>query len=181
MPRYAAFLRAVNLGSVNKASKERLRELFEDAGLRDVATFRTSGNVIFSADRATAGKLTTLIEKSLADGLGFAVPVYLRSERELRAIAAEQPFERAAVEASKGKLQVSLLSRPPSKAARGKVLALATEADRLAFGRRELFWLPRGGTQESELDQQTIAKLLGPATMRTMGTVEQIAAKFFGA
>ena len=49
----------------------------------------------------------------------------------------------------------------------------------MAFGKRELFWLPSGGTLESALDRQALDKLLGPTTMRTKGTVEQLAAKFF--
>jgi uncharacterized protein (DUF1697 family) len=179
--RYAAFLRAVNLGSTNKVSKERLRELFEDAGVSDVSTFRTSGNVVFSAGRESAAKLTKRIETTLEDGLGFAVPVYLRTEREVCAIAAAEPFEPADIEASKGKLQVCLLTSKPSASASGQVLDLASDDDRLAFGARELFWLPHGGTLESELDQKAIAKLLGPATMRTLGTVEGIAAKYFDA
>jgi uncharacterized protein (DUF1697 family) len=177
--RYAAFLRAVNLGSVNKASKERLRELFEDAGLDDVQTFRTSGNVVFAAEREAIAKLAARIERALEAGLGFAVPVFLRTEQDVTAIAAQEPFDAAAVEASKGKLQVSFLAQKPSAAVRKQVLALAGEDDLLAFGKRELFWLPSGGTLESELDQKAIAKLLGPATMRTMGTVRAIATKYF--
>jgi hypothetical protein len=83
------------------------------------------------------------------------------------------------VEASKGKLQVSMLSAKPSAAKQKQVLALATDDDLLAFGKRELFWLPSGGTLESTLDRKAIDKLLGPTTMRTKGTVEQLTAKFF--
>ena len=56
--------------------------------------------------------------------------------------------------------------------------ALASDDDRLALGARELFWLPKGGLMESELDQARIDELLGLATVRTMGTVQQLAAKF---
>ena len=72
-----------------------------------------------------------------------------------------------------------MLSKKPSAANRKQVLALATDDDLLAFGKRELFWLPSGGTLESALDRKTIDKLLGPTTMRTKGTVEQLTAKFF--
>ena len=181
MPRYAAFLRAVNLGPTNKASKEQLRGAFEEAGLENVSTFRTSGNVMFECGREAVGKLTARIEKALSDGLGFDVPVYLRTEEELLSIASAEPFDAAATEKSEGKLQVGLLLKKPSAAARTKVLALATDKDLLAFGERELFWLPSGGTVESELDQKTIAKLTGPQTARTMGTIEAIAKKFFDA
>ena len=61
------------------------------------------------------------------------------------------------------------------------MLRLATDADALAFGERELYWLPSGGTQESELDLKAIGKELGLTTMRTKGTVDQMAAKFFAA
>lgn len=178
MPRYAAFLRAVNLGSTNKASKEQLRKAFEGAGLERVSTFRTSGNVVFEF---AAGQLTARIEGALLDGLGFEVPVYLRTEKELLSIASAEPFDAASIEKSKGKLQVGLLLKKPSPAARTKVLALSTDEDLLAFGDRELFWLPSGGTLESGLDQKRIAKLTGPQTVRTMGTIEAIAKKFFGA
>ena len=57
------------------------------------------------------------------------------------------------------------------------MLALATDEDLLAIEGRELFWLPSGGTLESELDHKAIAKALGKGTQRTMGTIEQIAAK----
>lgn len=179
--RYAAFLRAVNLGSTRKVSGEQLRSIFEQLGFEDVATFRTSGNVVFSAAEAgAASKLESRIEEGLADELGFEVPVFARSEAEIKAIAKHEPFPAKAVKASAGKLQVVLLEKKPSAAARKKVTGLASEDDRLALKGVELYWLPSGGTQRSGLDLKTIEKALGPMTIRTMGTIEQIAQKFFG-
>ncbi len=57
------------------------------------------------------------------------------------------------------------------------MLDLAGEEDLLAIEGRELFWLPSGGTLDSDLDLKAIDKTLGKGTMRTMGTIEQIAAK----
>ena len=173
--RYAAFLRAVNLGRNRRVTSARLKSLFEEAGAEEVATFRTSGNVVFEAPRDIARAL----EKHLERELGHEVVIFLRTAMELKEIAAHEPFPPQQVEASKGKLQVSLLDKKPAAATRKKVLALATEQDPLAFGERELYWLPSGGTMESELDRQAIDKLLGPTTMRTKGTVELLAAKFF--
>ena len=59
------------------------------------------------------------------------------------------------------------------------MLTHATDYDRLAFGARELFWLPAAGTQDSKLDWKAIGEVLGATTVRTMGTVEQIVAKHF--
>jgi hypothetical protein len=57
---------------------------------------------------------------------------------------------------------------------------MASAEDLLAFGARELFWLPSGGYLETGLDLNAIDKLLGATTHRTKGTVDQIAAKYFG-
>jgi uncharacterized protein (DUF1697 family) len=172
MPRHAAFLRAVNLGRQRQASSQALREVFEAEGFEDVATFRTSGNVVFDAPpRNLAGR----IERALEEALGFEVTVFLRTAEEVRAVAAHQPFDRSL----QGKLQVALLAQKPKAAARKQALALATAEDRLAFGDRELYWLPSGGTQQSKLDLVAINELVGPTTMRTKGTIEQLAAKFF--
>ncbi|MBW3601848.1 MAG: DUF1697 domain-containing protein [Actinobacteria bacterium] len=179
MTKYAAFLRAVNLGPRRRVSSAELRRIFEDLGFGDVATFRTSGNVAFSAGREPAAMLTTRIEEGLAESLGYEVPTFLRTAYEMRALAEHQPFDPELLRTSRGKLQVSLLSDRPAKGAEAAVLALATDQDRLALGDRELYWLPSGGILDSRLDQKAIATLLGPSTMRTKGTVEQLAAKYF--
>jgi uncharacterized protein (DUF1697 family) len=173
--RYAAFLRAVNLGRNRRVSGAELKALFEEVGVEDVATFRTSGNVVFEAPRDMTGKL----EAHLEEALGHEVVIFLRTASELKTIAAHEPFPAGEVEPSKGKLQVSLLASKPTAATRKKALALATDEDRLAFGKRELYWLPSGGTLDSSLDQRALGELLGPTTMRTKGTIDQLAAKFF--
>ena len=177
MERYAAFLRGMNLGK-RRIKNEELRAEFKALGFADVATFRASGNVIFSADAGTGERaLAKTIEDGLGEALGYAVPVFLRSCAEVATIAAHEPFDPALVESSKGKLQVSLLLEKPSARERKLVLALATDEDRLAIRGRELYWLPSGGLLESDLDLKAIAAALGSDTRRTMGTIEQIAAK----
>jgi uncharacterized protein (DUF1697 family) len=177
MERCVAFLRGMNLGN-RRIKNDELRAEFEALGLGNVATFRASGNVIFAtAAGATETALAKRIEHGLGEALGYEVPVFLRSGAEVAAIAAQAPFAAERVEASKGKLQVTLLSKQPATAARKKVLALASDADGLAIVGRELFWLPSGGTIDSELDLKAIDQALGKGTMRTMGTIEQIAAK----
>ena len=179
MPRYAAFLRGVNLGRNRRVSSTELRAQFEQMGFEDVDTFRTSGNVAFVAGREPLAGMTERIEQGLAGALGYEVAVFLRTASRLRAMAEQRPFDPSLVEASKGKLQVSLLSSKPASGTRTKVLALATDADRLEFGDQELYWLPSGGIRDSDLNSKAIEKLLGPTTMRTKGTIDQLAAKYF--
>jgi uncharacterized protein (DUF1697 family) len=176
MARYVAFLRGMNLGG-RRIANEALRSHFEALGCEEVATFRASGNVIFAKEgRAT---LTSQLEEGLADALGYEVPVFLRTAKEILAIAAHDPFDEKAIAASKGKLQIALLRKKPTAAAAKRGLALATDDDRLAIEARELYWLPKGGMSESELDLKALAEILGPTTIRTKGTIDQIFAKFF--
>jgi uncharacterized protein (DUF1697 family) len=179
---HVAFLRGMNLGN-RRIKNEELRAEFEQLGFAEVATFRASGNVIFAAggSKASAVALTERIETGLAEALGYEVVVFLRSATEVAAIAAHQPFDAKPVAASKGKLQVSLLAKKPTAAARKKVLALATAEDLLALEGRQLYWLPSGGLLDSELDLKAIDAALGKGTRRTMGTIEQIAAKLLKA
>ena len=178
-PTHAAFLRAVNLGATRKAPKEKLIECFEGLGFDEVATFRTSGNVVF-AGTGSAAKLTKEIEAGLEKTLGFEVPVFLRTGKQLAAIAAKKPFTAKQLAASKGKLQVALLLKTAPAAALRRVEEMATDADLLALDGTELYWLPEGGTPESPLDMKTIDRTVGLNTMRTQGTIEQMAEKFFG-
>jgi uncharacterized protein (DUF1697 family) len=179
MARFAAFLRGINVGG-HRITNDELRVACEAVGLRDVATFRASGNVIFGAeDGEDPGAITERIEAGLGETLGYEVPVFLRTANEVRAIAEHQPFAAELVERSAGKLQVSLLATTPSAQARKTVLALASTEDPLAIHRRELYWLPSGGQMESELDLTAIEVALGISTRRTKGTMEQVAAKFF--
>jgi hypothetical protein len=90
----------------------------------------------------------------------------------MEGLAALEPFEPEA------KFHVMFLKKLPAKRVQDEVLGLSTEDDKLAFGERELFWRPRGRMLESELDLNRVGKLIGLNTMRTSGTVQQIAAKY---
>jgi uncharacterized protein (DUF1697 family) len=168
----------MNVGG-HRLTNDELRGHFAAMGFEEIATFRASGNVIFSADRESPRAIAERIEQGLAASLGYAVPTFIRAGGEVGAIAAARPFAPEHVRASTGKLHVALLAAPASAQAREQVLSLAGDGDRLAFGERELYWLPSGGMLESELDLKAVERLLGPMTLRTKGTIELICAKHF--
>ena len=105
---HAAFLRGVNVGRHHRVSGAELRAVFEGAGLTEVATFRASGNVVFSG-AADAAR----IEAALEAALGYEPKVFLRTAGEMRAIATHAPFPAATVAGSKGKLRSRCF--PPSR------------------------------------------------------------------
>ena len=174
-----AFLRGMNLGG-RRIKNDELRLPFEALGFDGVATFRASGNVVFGVDNGDTDELTTQIETTLAEELGYAVPVFLRSAAELRKVAGRDPFDADRLVASKGKPQIAFLSAAPKQSARKEALALASDDDLLALNGRELYWLPSGGISETDLDLRSLESILGPWTMRTKGTIDQIATKHFG-
>jgi uncharacterized protein (DUF1697 family) len=179
--RYAAFLRGMNIGG-RRISNAELAAAVTALGFDDVATFRASGNVAFSVSRAASDSaLARTIEAGLAQALGYPVPTFVRSAAEAVEIAAGRPFPPQALRASEGKLHVAMLRELPAAGVRSQVLGLATAADRLAFGARELYWLPRGRMLDSGLDLQQLERLVGPWTMRTKATIEQLAARHLAA
>jgi uncharacterized protein (DUF1697 family) len=178
MLRLAAFLRGMNLGR-RRISNADLRAHVEALGFTDVATFRASGNVILTAPGADdLDAVARRLEAGLCERLAYDVPVFARSAEQVRAIAALEPFTAKELASSKGKPQVMLLASAPSAAARRRALALAPAGDRFAFADAELHWLPATGLSDTELDFNALAQALGPATVRTKGTIELIAAKY---
>lgn len=159
--------------------RDDLRSTIQALGFTEVDTFRASGNVVFAAASESVAQITARVQEGLAAALGYEVATFLRTADEVRAIAAREPFAPAWVNASAGKLQVAMLSARPASRARKDVLARSSDADRLAMGERELYWLPQGGMMESALDLKALGTLLGPMTIRTKGTVEQLAGKHF--
>jgi uncharacterized protein (DUF1697 family) len=176
MQRYVTFLRGMNLGG-RRIKNDELKREFEQLDLSDVSCFRASGNVIFASAEKGEEKLRKRIEAGLGDSLGYKVPVFLRNAAALAAVSAQEPFDSALVSASKGKLQIAFLPSAPKGKARKQALALASDEDRLATVGRELYWLPSGGLSDSDLDLKTLEAAVGPWTMRTKGTVDQITAK----
>lgn len=175
MVEHAAFLRGMNVGG-HRITNEDLRSHLSAMGLREVATFRASGNVVFDGGTDDPVDMQARIEAGLLAALGYAVPTFVRNRDEVLAIAAAEPIDQGR---SKGKLQVALLAERPDAKARKAVLALDSEQDRLSFGERELYWLPTGPMSDSELDFKLIGKLAGAMTVRTKNTIEQIAARYF--
>jgi len=171
VPRYSAFLRGINVGGT-RIAKDDLCAPFSALGFEDVTTFRASGNVIFEAPREPATKLAKKIEDALTNDLGFTRAVtFIRTAAEMRALAADDPFPRRPDQ----KLHVMFaLRKPPAK-----VLELATKSDQLKIGKKELYWAPEGRMVDSELDLKAVDKLIGPNTVRTKGTVDEIAARWF--
>ena len=176
--RYAVFLRGMNLGG-RRITNEDLCAAVTGCGFTAVEAYQAAGNLVLSAKGRDDAAVRTRLERGLLAALGYAVPTFVRDEGELREIVGRTPFAAAALARSGGKPQVALLQEAPTKQARAGVLALAGDDDALVLVEREIHWLSKHGVGRSELDWKRIEKLVGPATVRTAGTLERMLAKYF--
>jgi uncharacterized protein (DUF1697 family) len=178
MPRWIAFLRAINVGG-RTVRMDRLRALFEEIGYAEVETFIASGNVIFDSPRSEAQALEQAIEAHLKTALGYDVTTFIRNLTELAAIAAYSPFPPKETGAAATYLYVQLLKAAPEPAAQERVLALQTPVDAFHFNGRELYWLRRGMISQSQISGGLLEKTLKmPGTMRNTTTIRKMAAKY---
>lgn len=180
MPRYVAFLRAVNVGG-RIVKMDALRRLFEQAGYADVETFIASGNVVFSTRSSSTAAVERGLEKALLSALGYEVPVFVRSTAEVAAAAAHRAFPEADV-AKAGACLVAFLRAPLDAAGKNGLAALESPIDRFMAQGREIYWLSTPRQSESKLTLVKFEKAIGqPATMRAMTSVGKLAAKHCGA
>lgn len=176
MPKYVAFLRAINVGG-HTVKMDHLRQLFEALGFAKVETFIASGNVIFESRSKNTKALETRIENHLRGTLGYTVATFIRLTSELAAIGRYRPFDPELI-AQGGTLYIGFTANEPSEEAKQAVQALTTNDDALHLSGREVYWLCRKKSSESEVSGAVIEKTLGTlATFRNSNTVRRIASK----
>jgi uncharacterized protein (DUF1697 family) len=177
--RYAAFLRAINVGG-HIVKMDRLRALFEAVGFRSVETFIASGNVVFESGRRNAADLEHAIESQLKEGLGYPVATFVRSMPEVAAIADREPFGRGSLKAPDS-VFIGFLRSGTTKDTQRQVASLSNDIDTLMVDGREIYWRARKGFAESTLSYGVVEKLLRTeATFRNVNTVKRMAAKYCG-
>lgn len=176
MPRYVAFLRAVNVGG-RIVKMEELRALFSEAGMAEVETFIASGNVIFSTTAKATAALEQKLEAHLKKALGFDVPTLIRTTTEVAEAAARSPYTDAEVEAA-GTFVAAFLRAPLDAAGKKGLAGLATDVDRFVLHGREAYWLARTKQSETKLTIVKFERAVGcAATMRAMTSLRKLAAK----
>ncbi|MBE7557039.1 MAG: DUF1697 domain-containing protein [Anaerolineales bacterium] len=178
MPKYIAFLRAINVGG-HTVKMDHLRRLFEAMDFANVETFIASGNVIFESTEPDKKALERQIEESLQAALGYAVATFIRTTAELGEIARHKPFQEPDLNADGNMLYIAFLADTPAGAARQKLLSFSNEVDEFQLNGREVYWLSRRKLGDSQFSGALLEKTLGlPATVRNSNTVKKMAAKY---
>ena len=176
MARYIAFLRAINVGG-HVVTMERLRLSFLEMGLANVETFIASGNVIFES-RAQPDLLEIKIEKQLQKELGYEVVTFVRSDAELAQVAKHKAFAESGP-GTEGTLFIGFLRSEPTLVTQEKLLACRSAVDDFHFHQRELYWLCRTRSSDSQFSGPRLEKVLGRrTTIRNANTVRRLVSKY---
>ena len=174
MPRYVAFLRAINVGG-RVVTMSTLKKEFERLGFTDVETFIASGNVIFRSPSTSVPALEKKIETALQKALGYEVATFIRTDAEVLAIANHAAFPPARV-AGAAALNVGITASVLSPVARKALDGLASEIDVFHVNGREVYWLCQKKQSDSKFSNALFEKTLKTrSTFRGINTMLRLA------
>jgi uncharacterized protein (DUF1697 family) len=178
MPKYVAFLRAINVGG-HIVKMDQLRLLFESLGFSRVETLIASGNVIFESPSKSTKLLERKIERNLHEALGYQVATFIRTTGELAEIIDYEPFNSATRDLEGSTVYIAFLADHPSKEAKEKLQSFSTKVDSLHVSGREVYWLCCTNFSKSVFSGALLEKTLGmQATLRNSTTIKKLASRY---
>jgi len=174
MARFVAFLRAVNVGRRRVDMATACRTL-EKLGLTEVSSFVNSGNLLFTATGRTTA-LEKQIRAALEAEFGFEVTTFVRTGRQVQALATDKPFGSIAA----GHTHFVLLPLTTLSAAEQRAVeALSNDLDEVQVVGRDVHWLIRDKSSNTSLGPRVWSKALPgvPTTARNVTMVERLVGK----
>ncbi|HZC72880.1 MAG TPA: DUF1697 domain-containing protein [Jatrophihabitans sp.] len=163
MPRFVAFLRAVNVGG-RRVAMPTARRVLETLGFDDVASYVNSGNLLFTATGKAVAHETT-IRSALEDEFGFELTTFVRTARQVKVLATDKPFGVIAA----GHTHFALLPLHPLTAGDKKAVeAMSNDHDEVVVRGRDVHWLIRSRSPETTLGPRQWKRALpdNPTTAR---------------
>ncbi|KGN33365.1 hypothetical protein N802_15130 [Knoellia sinensis KCTC 19936] len=178
MPRYLAFLRAINLGAVRKVPMAELRDQLAGAGFTDVETHIQTGNIALTSRMRSAAKVESAIEALLGEWRGFDVPTMVRSPAELHDLAARIEMAPTMV-GSQPRRYVAFAKGEVSPAAAAALTAYKDTPERCCIVGRDLLLEYDTSFPNARLAGAKLEKLAGTAlTTRDIKVVRALDAKW---
>lgn len=92
MPKFVAFLRAINVGGNNMLPMKSLVDMLSELGFADVRTHLQSGNAVFSAPTMNEVELAELIESAIERRCAFRSTVLIRTRNEFDTVVSSNPL-----------------------------------------------------------------------------------------
>jgi uncharacterized protein (DUF1697 family) len=178
MNTYIALLRGVNVGTGRRVPMADLRDLLTRLGLSDARTLLNSGNAVFGAAGGSAAAQAKAIAAAIQAQLGLAVPVIVKSARQLAAIVDENPWGPGAADSAvdPARLLVVFTQDAASLAALRAIEALVVAPEAFHVGRHAAFLHCPAGILESRAGAALLGKAGRAATTRNWATVRKLQA-----
>ena len=162
------------MGSAKRVPMADLRALLSALGYTDVQTLLNSGNAVFES----AGRSTTThagrIQAAIAETLGVAVPVIVKSANEFAAIESGNTLVTSGTDPSR--LLVAFTGEADALKALAALSALVRPPERLHLGEHAAYLWCVDGILESKAGAALLGKLGRAATTRNWSTVLKISA-----
>ncbi len=161
----------MNVGG-RQVNMKRLKEVFADLGLSDVATYVQSGNVVFRAGKQPSAKS---LEVAIEAAFGLDVTVILRTAREMAEVLNGNPYLAADAGADRSRLYVTFLADQPEKGALDGVDVEKYAPDEFQLVGRELYLHYPNGYGRTKLSNDFFERRTKlRATTRNWNTVTKL-------
>jgi uncharacterized protein (DUF1697 family) len=170
---YVALLRGINVGGKNKLPMKDLAAMFSDCGCEGVETYIQSGNVVFEASAAIAGRVPAAVAGAILKRCGYRVPVIMRTAGELAAVALYNPF--LAAGQSPDALHVAFLAGKPQKVRAASLDVRRSPPDEFVLQGREVYLCLPNGVARTKLTNAYLDSTLDTtSTLRNWRTVRKL-------
>lgn len=174
MPKYVAFLRAINVGGNSIIKMADLKQTFESFGLESVQTYIQSGNVIFESKEGSASILEEQIERQMEKTSGKRMQILVRTMRDVVKMISDCPFHPKEGEV----VHVTILDKTPSKKNVEALMAFRSDADDFFVKGNKAYNLRRN-REKSIFSNHSVEQILAmPGTTRNLNTIKKLAEKY---
>ena len=173
---YISILRGINVSGQKKILMADLKVLYETLKFTDVTTYIQSGNVVFRADKKTAGaELARKIEQAISKKYKFDVPVIVRTADEMKKAMASNPFVKDK-KIDVDKLHVTFLSDAPEEINLESIKKIDFSPDQFVIIDKDVFLHCPQSYGEPKLSNKFVeSRLKVTATTRNWKTVHTLA------
>lgn len=151
------------------------RDVLAGLGFDDVSSYVNSGNLLFTTTGRTTG-LEAAVRSALEDEFGFELTTFVRTARQVTALATDKPFGVIAP----GHTHFALLPLTPLTARDERTVeGLSNERDDVVVRGRDVHWLIRAKSTETSLGPRQWKQALpdNPTTARNTTMLAGLARK----
>lgn len=173
-------LRGINVSGHKIVRMQDLRELCAVLGFRSIATYLQSGNIVFLDEEKPSFGLSKGIGEAILHEFGFAVPVFVKTSEEMKAVIEGNPFLREKG-IDRSKLHVTFLSEAAPRSALKNLERLSTKRDRFCVGGQQIHLYCPDGYGNTKFSNTALEKALCVAATtrnwKTVNTLYEMASK----